>query len=183
MKKISWRKAYLSVCFLLVVILLLFDGKYANNADYAPNTACIDTAAITDRIYRVFSNLNSIGSDTISDERVQDFLGWCGVQHPHIVYAQMRLESANFTSVLAKSNNNYFGMKHARKRPTFSIGEKKGYATYRNWVYSILDYAMWQKHYADNLSEKEYLERLKNYATDKNYIEKVKKIAKSFGGK
>lgn len=172
--------AFIALCVMIALSLVVSLFKVVQNANEAPITASINDTTIVSRMYNVFSTLDSIGNNTISDEKVREVLVWCGVQHPHIIYAQMRLESANFTSVLCKSNNNYFGMKDAYKRPTFSIGAKNGYATYRNWVYSILDYAMWQKHYANDLSEEEYLNRLKTYATDKNYIEKVKKIAKSF---
>ena len=102
-----------------------------------------------------------------------------GIEHPHIVLAQMKLESGNYTSKLALENNNYFGMKQPRKRATTSIGEKNGYASYKSWVHSVLDYALWQKEYARELTENQYLDSLAKYAEDKNYNLKIKKLSKN----
>ena len=92
----------------------------------------------------------------------------------------MRLESGNYSSNIAKNNNNYFGMKQPYSRQTLSIGETNGYATYKSWTYSILDYWMWQKRYANGLTENEYYEKLSSYASDEDYINKVKQISKTY---
>lgn len=115
----------------------------------------------------------------VTDETALCFMQQIGIEHPHIVLAQMKLESANYTSKLALENNNYFGMKQPRKRATTSIGEKNGYASYKSWVHSVLDYALWQKEYASKLTENQYLDSLSSYAEDKNYIGKVKKLSKN----
>lgn len=129
----------------------------------------------------LFFYIDSIGKNECNDVIAKEVLDSIGVQHPHIVYAQMRLESGNYKSMLSQSNNNYFGMKQPYKRPTVSIGETNGYATYKSWAYSILDYALWQRRYANNLTEDEYYEKLSSYASDKEYINKVKQIAKDYG--
>lgn len=113
----------------------------------------------------------------VTDETVLCFMQQIGIEHPHIVLAQMKLESANYTSKLALENNNYFGMKQPRKRATTSIGEKNGYASYKSWVHSVLDYALWQKEYARSLTEVEYLDSLTTYAEDSSYRSKVQQIA------
>jgi hypothetical protein len=123
--------------------------------------------------------LDSWSEKELNDDNVLAFMGYVGIEHPHIVLAQMKLESGNYTSKLALENNNYFGMKQPRKRATTSIGEKNGFASYKNWACSVLDYALWQRTYASNLSEKEYLDTLATYAEDKKYITKVKKLAKN----
>lgn len=158
--------------------------KCATTAKEAPKTA-----------------LNAKGSDRQSEIEALEFIMWCdsigrcepndsivkiaikriGIQHQHLVYAQMRLESGNYTSALSRINNNMFGMKHPKVMATLSCGERNGYAVYGNWCYSIVDYAIWQRVYANDLSEHEYLEMLGIYAEDKDYIEKVRRIAKSFG--
>lgn len=116
----------------------------------------------------------------VTDETALCFMQQIGIEHPHIVLAQMKLESANYTSKLALENNNYFGMKQPRKRATTSIGEKNGYASYKSWVHSVLDYALWQKEYARSLTEVEYLDSLTTYAEDSNYRSKVQQIANKY---
>lgn len=116
----------------------------------------------------------------VTDETALCFMQQIGIEHPHIVLAQMKLESANYTSKLALENNNYFGMKQPRKRATTSIGEKNGYASYKSWVHSVLDYALWQKEYARSLTEVEYLDSLTTYAEDSSYRNKVQQIANKY---
>ena len=116
----------------------------------------------------------------VTDETVLCFMQQIGIEHPHIVLAQMKLESGNYTSKLALENNNYFGMKQPRKRATTSIGEKNGYASYKSWVHSVLDYALWQKEYARSLTEVEYLDSLTTYAEDSSYRSKVQQIANKY---
>lgn len=119
----------------------------------------------------------------VTDETALCFMQQIGIEHPHIVLAQMKLESANYTSKLALENNNYFGMKQPRKRATTSIGEKNGYASYKSWVHSVLDYALWQKEYARKLTENQYLDSLGSYAEDKSYTLKIKKLSKNLENK
>lgn len=116
----------------------------------------------------------------VTDETALCFMQQIGIEHPHIVLAQMKLESANYTSKLALENNNYFGMKQPRKRATTSIGDKNGYASYKSWVHSVLDYALWQKEYARSLTEVEYLDSLMTYAEDSSYRNKVQQIANKY---
>lgn len=111
-------------------------------------------------------------------EMIKDYMHQINLQHKDIVYAQLLLETGNLTSTLYKTNNNLFGMKVAKQRPTSNINSK-GYAKYNTWQESVLDYALWQVKYAHNLSETEYLQFLaKYYAKDKEYINKLKKIIK-----
>ena len=124
--------------------------------------------------------VHEVGKQEINAERVLTLLDTLNVEHPHIVFAQMRLESGNFKSDLAKNNDNFFGMKYPRQRATVAQGNDRGYAYYRSWSYSVLDYAIWQRRYASGLTEEEYLEMLSaKYAEDKAYVRKVKSIADS----
>ena len=114
--------------------------------------------------------VHEVGKQEITSEGVMTLLDILNVEHPHIVFAQMRLESGNFKSDLAKNNNNFFGMKYPRQRATIAQGNDRGYAYYRSWSYSVLDYAIWQRRYASGLTEDEYLEMLsEKYAEDKAY--------------
>ena len=124
--------------------------------------------------------LDSYADIELCDSIAYAFIADNDIQHPEIVLAQMKIESGNYQSGIAKKNNNYFGMRHPAQRLTVSLGQKSGYARYRNWAYSVIDYGLWQRRYAYNLTEEEYLTKLSNtYAEDPNYVSKVKNIAKN----
>ena len=127
----------------------------------------------------VFSIVDEWNKKELTQTTAYDFMLLIGIEHPHIALAQMRIESGNFKSKLSRENNNYFGMKHPTRRATTSLGNKNGFAHYQSWVHSIIDYALWQKTFATQLTENEYLDSLAYYAEDKNYIAKVEKLAKS----
>lgn len=98
------------------------------------------------------------------------------LEHPKIVLAQAILESAHFGSKLYQENHNLFGMTVAGSRPTTALN-KSGYALYSNWYDSLIDYSFWQIKYASKLSEEEYYQLLSEvYASDKNYVLKIKNI-------
>ena len=124
--------------------------------------------------------IENIGKREITFDNVMILMDTLLIEHPHIVFAQMRLESGNFKSNIAKTNNNFFGMRHPRVRITMSRGSLNGFASYDSWSYSVLDYAIWLRMSASGLTEEEYLEMLsKKYAEDKAYVRKVKSIADS----
>ena len=102
------------------------------------------------------------------------------LQNKEVVFLQAKLETGTFRSRLFVEQNNAFGMKCPRSRPTTSIGCNNGYATYQNVYYSVVDYWIWQRLYAHNLNEKEYLSKLTKlgYAEDVNYINKIKHLSK-----
>ena len=102
------------------------------------------------------------------------------VKFPDIVLAQTILESGNFSSKVAKQNNNLFGMRMPKVRETTAIGQRYGYARYYNWKDSVKDYKLWQeallKKYP-NMTRgqyKSYINRI--YSTGKNYISKINLI-------
>ena len=109
-------------------------------------------------------------------QEIKDYIQQINLQNADIVYAQILLETGYLTSSLYFTNNNLFGMKVAKQRPTSNINPK-GYAKYNTWQESVLDYALWQTKYAHNLSKTEYLQFLaKYYAEDKEYINKLKSL-------
>lgn len=128
-------------------------------------------------ITSMLGGLDSLAKYEVNDDLALLLMREMEVQHPDIVLAQMKLESGYYKSKLSQRNNNYFGMRHPRQRATMSMGEKNGYAHYRNWAYSVLDYALWQKRYAYNLSEHEYLQKIGCvYAEDDAYVRKIKNL-------
>ena len=173
--------AYIVFCGCMLSVMLWAitrEYKYGGN----PNEEAIEEVSIgiSQDAVDFLMYIHDAGKDSITIGSARLLIDTLNIEHPHIVLAQMKLESGNFKSNLAKSNNNFFGMKHPLTRPTVSLGSKKGYATFNSWSYSILDYALWQRRYARGLTEEEYLDMLSyKYAEDKNYVKKVKNIADS----
>lgn len=100
-----------------------------------------------------------------------------GILHPEIVYAQAVLETGNFKSCIFRENNNLFGMKLAKVRPTTAIGYNYGHAAYNNWQESVDDYLLWQQMWQQTPihTESHYFELLDRlYAEDPRYVEVVK---------
>lgn len=98
-------------------------------------------------------------------------------KYPHIVLAQAKLESGNFTSTLFQNNNNMFGMKMPSRRPTTAIGKKASYANYSTWMCSIQDQKIYYSKYLDHRTEEEVFAYLsKYYAEDSRYVQKLQKI-------
>lgn len=180
MKDIKMFIAYalFSLCLVGVCIWgMMQDYKYEGNAQVEEMEEVIE---VNQDVIDLVMYVHEVGKQEINAERVLALLDTLNVEHPHIVFAQMRLESGNFKSDLAKNNDNFFGMKYPRQRATVAQGVDRGYAYYRSWSYSVLDYAIWQRRYASGLTEEEYLEMLsEKYAEDKAYVRKVKSIADS----
>lgn len=89
-----------------------------------------------------------------------------GIKFPDVAFAISMLESGNLGSVIYNQNNNAFGMKRARIRPTTAKSEKLGHAVYESWIDSIKDYKLWE----------ENIIRKKNIKTKDEYINILQKI-------
>lgn len=60
------------------------------------------------------------------------------------IEAQARHETGNYSSNLAKTANNLFGMKRPVSRPFFGVGQTpNGYAVYRDYSQSVQDLLQW----------------------------------------
>lgn len=124
--------------------------------------------------------LNS--EDKFSEAKLKEYLVELNVKFPHIVYAQAKLESGNFKSSIFLENNNLFGMKVARRRPTTNKGENRGHAYFNSWRECVVDYAFYQAAYLNDIkTEAQYLQYLKqNYAESPQYYEKVQSLMKKY---
>jgi len=113
-----------------------------------------------------------------SEERLKQFILELNIRFPHIVLAQAKLESGYFKSKMFLANNNFFGMKVARKRPTTNKGEQYGHAYFDSWRDCVMDYAFYQAAYLNDIkTEEQYFAYLSaNYAEDPSYVEKLKRI-------
>lgn len=124
--------------------------------------------------------LSELKTVPFSKENLKEKLRELNLKFPEIVYAQAVLETGDFKSFVFKENNNLFGMKLAKSRPTTAIGFENNHAEYFSWEMSVVDYALYQAAFLRKIrTEEEYLEFLSNnYAKDGNYISKIRKIIK-----
>jgi uncharacterized FlgJ-related protein len=113
-----------------------------------------------------------------SPQNLELYLNNLNIRFPHIVYAQAIHETGNFTSSLFVENFNLFGMKLARSRPTTARGVKRGFAYYRNWQESALDYALFQTSFTRHIkTEEEYIDFLNRvYAEDESYAQLINNV-------
>jgi flagellum-specific peptidoglycan hydrolase FlgJ len=115
--------------------------------------------------------------ETLLQEQIEETIYKMNFKYPHIVLAQAKLESSNFNSTIFKENNNLFGMKQARTRPTTATGTSRSHATYGTWKDSIVDYALYSSTYLSGKTENEYYAYLgRNYAQDPEYVTKLRQI-------
>jgi len=119
---------------------------------------------------------------TFSQEALVEYVYSLNVRFPHIILAQAHLESGKFTSGVFISNNNLFGMKQARLRPTTNKGSKRGYAVYPHWRDSVMDYILYYAVYMHRFKTEAayyaYLDR--TYAENPNYSKLIRKIAEGY---
>lgn len=151
------------ITFLNLLTTPVVVKKYMESDFYEPNTLVI--------------NVN----DTIknfSEEKLIELLKTLNVKYPHIVLAQAKIESANYTSKIFKENHNLFGMKEARVRINTANGTQYNHAYYSNWRESVYDYAFYQCRYLGRVnSEQEYYNYLdQSYAEAPNYVQSLKAI-------
>lgn len=161
----------LSLITLFAVVLKLSCSEQYNILnlnDYEPNMMVI--------------NVNDTIHDFTEDKLV-DMLISLNVKFPHIVLAQARLESGNYTSKVFKENNNLFGMKEARVRINTAVGTQYNHACYEHWRESVYDYAFYQSTYLYRLkTEKEYFTYLdQSYAEAPNYVITLKNMINNDG--
>jgi flagellum-specific peptidoglycan hydrolase FlgJ len=90
-----------------------------------------------------------------------------GVKFPEIVLAQAKLETGHFKSVYCNERYNLFGFQ-----------TKQGYMYFKSWKHCCQYYKHWQdRHYRYGEDYYSFLKRI-GYATDSNYIKKVKACLK-----
>lgn len=120
----------------------------------------------------------SLKEKAFSPQKLKSYILELNIRFPHIVYAQARLESGNFNSEIFKTNNNLFGLKEAKKRPTTAKGTELNHAYYESWHESVVDYAFYSATYLSDIkNEAQYFEYLgENYAEDPNYVDKLKRM-------
>ena len=119
---------------------------------------------------------------TFSQEALVEYVYSLNVRFPHIILAQAHLESGKFTSGIFVNNNNLFGMRQARLRPTTNKGSRNGFAKYDHWRDSVMDYILYYAVYMHKFKTEEayyaYLDG--SYADNPHYSKLIRKIAESY---
>ena len=113
-----------------------------------------------------------------SEEKLISKIKELNFRFPHIILAQAKLETGNFKSQSFVNGNNMFGMKQAKSRANTAQGTEFGHASYDTWKESLYDYALYYNAYLNKLrTESQYYSYLsQNYATDPEYVSKLKNI-------
>lgn len=100
-------------------------------------------------------------------EGLEEALSYYGLEHKDIVYAQAVLETGHFKSKACLKYNNLFGLYDSKNHR---------YYTFDHWKDCVIAYKEWiQKKYQPPDNYYAFLEEI-NYATDKEYISKLKSI-------
>lgn len=154
---------------MVVSMMILLSMGFLNNIATGPNGEVL----VIER--RVMAYPQEQG---FSEDALIDYLREIKVKFPEVVFAQALLETGNFKSSNFKRNSNLFGMKRAGRRPTTAAIVDNGYAVYKSWQESVLDYALYQSHYLSNIKNQEdYLATIgRVYAEDPKYLTKIKII-------
>ena len=118
-KKLNKIKVLIPSFALLVIFLLLIPinesliGNVSNHDNFESDISVI--------------NINDTLND-FSEDKLIDMLVSLNIKFPHIVLAQAKLESGNYSSKIFKENHNLFGMKEARVRIHTSKGTQFNHA-------------------------------------------------------
>jgi len=97
---------------------------------------------VVKKVIKDTTDVVAVDSSKLDRELLVSYILEKNIHHPEIAYAIVRQES-NMCSNLFKTNNNLFGMRHPRVRPTKSLGSKKGFAHFEKWQHSVLDYKLY----------------------------------------
>lgn len=108
--------------------------------------------------------LNESENNNFNLANVENYIESIPFKDKSQIKRQMRLESSNTLSNVARNYNNLFGMKTANKRP--QLGKNGKYRIYHHWTQSVLDMYLYELSYGN---------KLKGYAEDPNYLIKIAK--------
>ena len=156
---------FLALSIIVYVCVNIFTTKYyVKKITYLENK--LDSLIVNNSNYS-YSHIITFVNKT-PEEGIDEALIYYGIEHPTIVKAQAILETAHFTSDLCIKNNNLFSLYDSKN---------KRYYSYNHWWESIEAYKkLVQRKYNNSKYYYRFLEDIK-YAKDKEYINKVKKIA------
>ena len=166
--KVKFGEVLFKGSILLIVLIAVLGLKSA-----------VDRARVDNLTYE--EKLIILGDfNQFTEEKLIQRIENLNFRFPHIVLAQAKLETGNFSSKSFTYANNLFGMKQARARSTTANGTAMGHAQYDNWMESLYDYALFTNAYLNKIRlESQYYDYLsQNYAEDPKYVSKLKNIVK-----
>ena len=115
-------------------------------------------------------------------DSVTRFAKEIGLWYPEITMAQFRQETGVGTNPksIYTSSNNLVNMKKVSVRPTTQSGTYNGYGTYANWKLCVVDMYLWERFVFGGVkpTKEQYFEKLKSFAEDPDYINKIKAFSK-----
>ena len=154
---------------LLFVMYLIVSGiiiqKHTKEIKYLNKK--LDSLTINNNYNYSYSHITTFENKT-PEEGIDEALQYYNIKHPTIVKAQAILETGNFTADLCVKNNNLFGLYDSKN---------KRYYSYNHWWESIEAYKkLIQRKYDNSKYYYMFLGDIK-YARDKEYTNKLKKIA------
>lgn len=121
--------------------------------------------------------IDPIPIDTLSIQHIYEFCKVIEMKFPDIVVAQSIQECGfDYSSDNYRNNCNLFGMNKSSSRPSTNRSYEKGYANYKDWKMSVIDYKLLQDEYFKGVTERQYWKWLESYAEDSLYVQKVKAI-------
>lgn len=148
-----------SVAFFIMLIDLRIEKSSDTESTIVENTDNIEHSAAP-----AFFNQSP-------EEGLIEALDYYGIQYPQIVYAQALIETGHFKSKLCTQYNNLFGLYNSRTR---------SYYRFDNWWDSVIAYRdKVQYKYKGNTDYYTFLVNLP-YATDPNYIRKIKQLERYY---
>lgn len=156
---IRLRKNYWKECCLLIIGFFVGMIVERNNIPTIPISVDVkrDTLVTKDTLYVIRESLNR--ENVLAEIKKQ------GIPHPHIVLAQSRLETGEYTSKLCKTHRNLFGMKKGNS-----------YRKYDSWKESVADYKrLISSRYKQGEDYYAFLERIK-YAESGVYTEALRRF-------
>ena len=153
MKRNYWKET----CLLLIGVFIGLGFDYCNKPKEFKKVITIERDTIVDTFY-VQKTIPLNKENVLAELKKQN------IPHPHIVLAQSRLETGNYTSKVCRIKNNLFGMKKGNT-----------YRNYNNWKESIEDY---KRHISSKYKGGDYYKFLENlgYAEDTLYTTLLKRI-------
>jgi uncharacterized FlgJ-related protein len=155
----QWRAKFYLLAFSFIVMLFAFALELKRM-----NDDLISAKKINAQSDSTISMLNNSKELAYNLHNVNKYIDNMPFKNKELVKRQMRLESANTLSKVARNNNNLFGMRNAGKRP--QLGSKGEYRVYYHWTQSVMDRYLYELHCGTSL---------KGYAEDAMYSIKLTK--------
>jgi uncharacterized FlgJ-related protein len=142
---------------LIAVCVLYFFSSFRNEVKFVDKQIIVkDTVYLTQEFKDIELTDNEVLKELIKQ----------GCVLPNVALAQAKIESMHFKSNIARENKNIFGIRNSASN--LAIGKNRGHSVYKSYKDCITDYIRVQNKYLKNINLK--------YATDTNYISKIKKI-------